>query len=157
MFRRHIGKGGNVWCGSSIIYMPTSTRSGMSVRGTGLSLAVKIADNKNYSDMHGPFRVRNGGLSVTRWACIAPNYTRARASTSAACLSGKCYIVLDFRRLLAYVRISFPREISTAGYEVPTLRIRRTGPGFYGDRNRNQATSQSTEHRRTSADWAENY
>lgn len=37
-------------------------------------------------------------FSNTMGACIAPNCTRARASTSAACLSGKCYIVLDFRR-----------------------------------------------------------
>lgn len=70
-------------CGSPIIYMPTSTRSGTSVRETGLSFAVKIADNRNYSDMQRPLRAGDGGPSVTRQACIVPNCTRARASTSA--------------------------------------------------------------------------
>lgn len=42
-------------CGTPvIIYIPASTRSGTSGRGTGLSLAVKIADNRNYFDMHDP-------------------------------------------------------------------------------------------------------
>lgn len=101
-FRRCIGKGGNARCGSpgnlhADGHECSKKREREELRG--LSLAVKIADNRNYSDTHGPPRARVGGLSVTRRACITPNCTRARASTSAACLSeGKCYIVLDFRR-----------------------------------------------------------
>jgi len=39
-------------------------------RGTGLSLAMKITDNRNYSDTHGPLRARDGALGSVSRTCI---------------------------------------------------------------------------------------
>lgn len=60
-------------------------------------LAVKIADNRNYSDTHEPLR-ESWESSCIREAYIAPNCTRRTCIHCAASLSGKYYIVVDFRR-----------------------------------------------------------
>jgi len=78
---------------------------------------VKIVDNRNYFDTHEPLQVGAAG-TITRWTYIARLIAHAHVRRS---LHGEPKREVLYRSqlppLLAYVRISLPREISSIGNE----------------------------------------
>jgi len=86
---------------------------------------VKIVDNRNYFDTHEPLRVGAAG-TITRWTYIARLIAHAHVRRW---LHGEPKREVLYRSqlppLLAYVRISLPREISSIGNE---WTIRKTDP-----------------------------